>query len=166
MSQLFNRHRRLRTSKAMREMVKETRLHPSDFIYPIFVVEGLEGKKAVPSMPDVYHVSLDLLKDEVAELVKLGIQSVIVFGIPEKKMIAEHKRTMITELSKKPSQKLKNTSLKWLLSLTRACANTQTTAIADLSKTGSFSMMNRWSFWRRQLSAKRKQVRISLRHQT
>lgn len=67
MSQSFNRHRRLRTSKAMREMVKETRLHPSDFIYPIFVVEGLEGKKAVPSMPDVYHVSLDLLKDEVAE---------------------------------------------------------------------------------------------------
>lgn len=59
-------------------------------------------------------------------------------------MIAEHKRTMITELSKKPSQKLKNTSLKWLLSLTRACANTQTTAIADLSKTESFSMMNRW----------------------
>lgn len=45
MSQSFNRHRRLRTSKAMREMVKETRLHPSDFIYPIFVVEGLEGKK-------------------------------------------------------------------------------------------------------------------------
>ncbi|WP_336153942.1 porphobilinogen synthase [Bacillus sp. 204(2023)] len=85
MSQSFNRHRRLRTSKAMREMVKETRLHPSDFIYPIFVVEGLEGKKAVPSMPDVYHVSLDLLKGEVAELVKLGIQSVIVFGIPEEK---------------------------------------------------------------------------------
>ncbi len=47
-------------------------------------------------MPDVYHVSLDLLKDEVAELVKLGIQSVIVFGIPEEKMIAERKRTMIT----------------------------------------------------------------------
>lgn len=46
MSQSFNRHRRLRTSKAMREMVKETRLHPSDFIYPIFVVEGLEGKKS------------------------------------------------------------------------------------------------------------------------
>lgn len=114
MSQSFNRHRRLRSSKAMREMVKETRLHPSDFIYPIFVVEGLEGKKAVPSMPDVYHVSLDLLKDEVAELVKLGIQSVIVFGIPEEKMIAERKRTMITASFKKPSQKLKNTSLRWL----------------------------------------------------
>ncbi|MCG8396766.1 porphobilinogen synthase [Bacillus atrophaeus] len=85
MNQTFNRHRRLRANASMRELVKETRLHPSDFIYPIFVVEGLEGKKAVPSMPDVYHVSLDILKDEMAELVSLGIKSVIVFGIPEEK---------------------------------------------------------------------------------
>ncbi|MCI3196310.1 porphobilinogen synthase [Bacillus sp. HU-1818] len=85
MNQTFNRHRRLRANASMRELVKETRLHPSDFIYPIFVVEGLEGKKAVPSMPDVYHVSLDILKDEMAELVNLGIKSVIVFGIPEEK---------------------------------------------------------------------------------
>ncbi|MGE0912047.1 porphobilinogen synthase [Bacillus atrophaeus] len=85
MNQTFNRHRRLRANASMRELVKETRLYPSDFIYPIFVVEGLEGKKAVPSMPDVYHVSLDILKDEMAELVNLGIKSVIVFGIPEEK---------------------------------------------------------------------------------
>ncbi|MCY8910716.1 porphobilinogen synthase [Bacillus atrophaeus] len=85
MNQTFNRHRRLRANASMRELVKETRLHQSDFIYPIFVVEGLEGKKAVPSMPDVYHVSLDILKDEMAELVNLGIKSVIVFGIPEEK---------------------------------------------------------------------------------
>ncbi|WP_340639610.1 porphobilinogen synthase [Bacillus atrophaeus] len=85
MNQTFNRHRRLRANASMRELVKETRLHPSDFICPIFVVEGLEGKKAVPSMPDVYHVSLDILKDEMAELVNLGIKSVIVFGIPEEK---------------------------------------------------------------------------------
>lgn len=137
MSQSFNRHRRLRTSKAMREMVKETRLHPSDFIYPIFVVEGLEGKKAVPSMPDVYHVSLDLLKDEVAELVKLGIQSVIVFGIPEEKDDCGTQAYHDHGIVQKPSQKLKNTSPKWLLSLTRACVNIQTTTIADLSKTGS-----------------------------
>ncbi len=51
MNQTFNRHRRLRANAAMRDLVKETRLHPSDFIYPLFVVEGLEGKKEVPSMP-------------------------------------------------------------------------------------------------------------------
>ncbi len=45
MNQTFNRHRRLRANAAMRDLVKETRLHPSDFIYPLFVVEGLEGKK-------------------------------------------------------------------------------------------------------------------------
>ena len=48
MNQTFNRHRRLRANAAMRDLVKETRLHPSDFIYPLFVVEGLEGKKEVP----------------------------------------------------------------------------------------------------------------------
>ncbi|WP_431307456.1 transporter associated domain-containing protein [Bacillus velezensis] len=85
MNQTFNRHRRLRANAAMRDLVKETRLHPSDFIYPLFVVEGLEGKKEVPSMPGVYHVSLDLLKDEMAELISLGIKSVIVFGVPEEK---------------------------------------------------------------------------------
>ena len=73
MNQTFNRHRRLRANAAMRDLVKETRLHSSDFIYPLFVVEGLEGKKEVPSMPGVYHVSLDLLKDEMAELISLGI---------------------------------------------------------------------------------------------
>ncbi|MCC9022306.1 porphobilinogen synthase [Bacillus nakamurai] len=85
MNQTFNRHRRLRANATMRELVKETRLHPSDFIYPLFVVEGLKGKKEVPSMPGVYNVSLDLLKDEMAELVSLGIKSVIVFGVPEEK---------------------------------------------------------------------------------
>lgn len=45
MNQTFNRHRRLRANAEMRDLVKETRLHPSDFIYPLFVVEGLEGKK-------------------------------------------------------------------------------------------------------------------------
>lgn len=46
MNQTFNRHRRLRANAAMRDLVKETRLHPSDFIYPLFVVEGLEGKRS------------------------------------------------------------------------------------------------------------------------
>lgn len=57
----------------MREMVKEMCLYLFDFIYLIFVVEGLEGKKVVLLMFDVYYVLLDLLKDEVVELVKLGI---------------------------------------------------------------------------------------------
>lgn len=81
----FKRHRRLRHTNALRKIVRETTLHVEDFIYPLFIVEG-EGKKIeVPSMPGVYQISLDLLKDEIYEVAKLGIQAVILFGVPEEK---------------------------------------------------------------------------------
>lgn len=78
----FARHRRLRSSAAMRDLVRETHLHVEDFIYPIFAVEGQNIKKEVPSMPGVFQFSLDLLLAEIKEVVDLGIKSVIVFGIP------------------------------------------------------------------------------------
>ncbi|KXI34632.1 porphobilinogen synthase [Bacillus sp. P003] len=81
----FNRHRRLRTSAGMRELARETFLRPSDFIYPIFFVEGENVRKEVSSMPGVYHISVDLVKEEVQELVDLGIKSIIVFGVPDHK---------------------------------------------------------------------------------
>ncbi|WP_339147077.1 MULTISPECIES: porphobilinogen synthase [unclassified Sutcliffiella] len=81
----FNRHRRLRNSDNMRSLVRETYLHKEDFIYPIFVVEGENIRNEVPSMPGVYHISLDLLNAEMAEVSELGIKSVIVFGVPKEK---------------------------------------------------------------------------------
>ncbi|WP_404444167.1 porphobilinogen synthase [Sutcliffiella horikoshii] len=81
----FNRHRRLRNSDNMRSLVRETYLHKEDFIYPIFVVEGENIRNEVPSMPGVYHLSLDLLNAEMAEVTDLGIKSVIVFGVPKEK---------------------------------------------------------------------------------
>lgn len=69
----------------MRELVRETFLRPSDFIYPIFFVEGENVRKEVSSMPGVYHISVDLVKEEVQELVDLGIKSIIVFGVPNHK---------------------------------------------------------------------------------
>lgn len=81
----FKRHRRLRTSASLRTMVRETHLRPEDFIYPLFIVEGENKKNEVPSMPGVYHISLDKLEQEVGEIVKLGIKSVILFGVPEEK---------------------------------------------------------------------------------
>ncbi|MGG3234545.1 porphobilinogen synthase [Priestia flexa] len=81
----FNRHRRLRRSDSMRALVRETHLQPEDFIYPIFVIEGENKRNAVQSMPGVDQVSLDLLSREMQELVDLGIQSVIVFGVPAEK---------------------------------------------------------------------------------
>ncbi|MBN8432587.1 porphobilinogen synthase [Priestia flexa] len=81
----FNRHRRLRRSDSMRALVRETHLQPEDFIYPIFVIGGENKRNAVQSMPGVDQVSLDLLSREMQELVDLGIQSVIVFGVPAEK---------------------------------------------------------------------------------
>ncbi|MBU5265755.1 porphobilinogen synthase [Virgibacillus proomii] len=81
----FARHRRLRNSQAMRDLVRETHLHVDDFIYPMFVVDGENIKREVPSMPGVYQVSLDLLAEEVKELEQLDIKALILFGVPKEK---------------------------------------------------------------------------------
>lgn len=85
MTAYFQRHRRLRTTAAMRNLVRETYLHTNDLIYPIFTVEGENIKHEVPSMPGVFHYSLDRLEEEIQEVVELGIQSVILFGVPNEK---------------------------------------------------------------------------------
>lgn len=82
---MFKRHRRLRSSRFMRDLVRETQLSMDDLIYPIFVKEGLERKQEVSSMPGVYQLSLNDLLDEVTEVADLGIKSIIVFGIPSHK---------------------------------------------------------------------------------
>ena len=73
------RNRRLRTSEAIRSLVRETALSPSDFIVPLFVVEGQNVKEEIASMPNYFRYSLDLLKKEVKELWELGLKSVLVF---------------------------------------------------------------------------------------
>lgn len=81
----FQRHRRLRSSAGMRNLVRETYLHIEDLIYPLFIVEGDGIKEEVSSMPGVFNFSLDRLEEEIREVVALGIQSVLVFGVPEHK---------------------------------------------------------------------------------
>ncbi|MFA9458267.1 porphobilinogen synthase [Halalkalibacter sp. AB-rgal2] len=81
----FKRHRRLRKSKAIRNLVRETHLHTEDLIYPIFVTEGTNVKNEVPSMPNVFQWSLDLLDEEVQSAVNLQIEAIIVFGVPNEK---------------------------------------------------------------------------------
>ncbi|MBB6672289.1 porphobilinogen synthase [Cohnella nanjingensis] len=81
----ITRHRRLRRTPAMRNLVRETYLHPHDFVYPLFVVPGEGVKTEIASMPGVYHYSVDRLEEEVREIQALGIQAVLLFGIPEHK---------------------------------------------------------------------------------
>jgi porphobilinogen synthase len=85
MTKPFKRHRRLRSSAGVRDLVRETQLHPSDLVYPLFAVEGEGRKEEVSSMPGVFHFSLDLLKAEMDDVVASGIRSVIVFGVPDHK---------------------------------------------------------------------------------
>ena len=81
----FQRHRRLRSSAAMRALVKETYLQKEDLIYPLFIIEGSNVKNPVSSMPGVFQLSLDNLATEVDEIVELGIKAVLLFGIPTEK---------------------------------------------------------------------------------
>jgi porphobilinogen synthase len=81
----FQRTRRLRTSPAIRDFVRENRLLPSDFIYPLFVVEGQSVRREIPSMPGQHQLSVDQLGAEVRELKGLGIPGVLLFGIPDVK---------------------------------------------------------------------------------
>ena len=82
---MFKINRRLRESKNIRDLVRETILTPSDFIFPIFVVEGENIKEEIPSMPGNYHFSLDRLNEIITEVEEVGVRGVILFGIPEHK---------------------------------------------------------------------------------
>jgi porphobilinogen synthase len=67
-------------------MVQEYRLHPSDFIAPIFIMEGKDQKEEIPSMPGYYRYTLDVLGKELEELIEVGIQSVLLFvKVPDSK---------------------------------------------------------------------------------
>lgn len=75
----LQRNRRLRQSPEVRALVREHMLTVDDFIVPLFVVEGTNVKEEIPSMPDYYRMSLDILTDEVKELWALGLKCVLLF---------------------------------------------------------------------------------------
>jgi porphobilinogen synthase len=80
----LNRHRRLRSKESLRNLVRESTIHPHDFIVPLFLVEGKNVKEEISSMPDYYRYSLDNICKEVKDLWKLGVQAVLLFAkIPE-----------------------------------------------------------------------------------
>jgi porphobilinogen synthase len=79
------RPRRLRRSAALRDMVRETRLAPTDLVYPLFVRHGKGIRSEIGSMPEQYHWSPDTLVDEVGAAAEEGVRAVLLFGIPEHK---------------------------------------------------------------------------------
>src|SRR5712671_7405829 len=80
-----HRPRRLRATESIRNLVRETRLAPSQFILPLFVRPGEGVRREISSMPGNYQLSIDQLVKECAQAHSLGIGGVILFGIPETK---------------------------------------------------------------------------------
>ncbi|PYL73777.1 MAG: porphobilinogen synthase [Verrucomicrobia bacterium] len=85
MRKLVHRPRRLRRSPALRNLVRETRLSPYDFVLPLFVSEKLERRQPIASMPGVFQLSLKEIVDDAQRAQDVGLQAVLLFGIPEKK---------------------------------------------------------------------------------
>ena len=82
---MFTRFRRKRLNPVLRDLLQETHLSINDFIYPLFIKSGEGIKKEVDSMPGVFQMSIDEILKECAVLKKLGIYSIILFGIPDVK---------------------------------------------------------------------------------
>lgn len=79
------RPRRMRKNNAFRALIRETQLSPAQFVYPLFVMPGKKQRQEISSMPGVFRVTVDQLAAEGRECLQLGVNSVILFGLPEKK---------------------------------------------------------------------------------
>src|SRR3954471_14867623 len=79
------RMRRLRSTESLRALVRETRLSPESFVYPMFVCPGEGVRKEVRSMPGVSNLSVDETVKEARKTHSLGVPAIILFGLPEKK---------------------------------------------------------------------------------
>src|SRR5947207_5589080 len=85
MRRLVHRPRRLRRSPALRNLVRETQLSVHDFVLPLFVSEKLDDHRAIASMSGVFQLPLKQIADEARRAQDLGLQAVLLFGIPEHK---------------------------------------------------------------------------------
>jgi porphobilinogen synthase len=79
------RLRRLRATRALRGLVRETQLSPADFVYPLFVAHGLDRREPIEAMPGVDRHSIDHAVAEAREAAELGIPAVVLFGLPATK---------------------------------------------------------------------------------
>ncbi|WP_449024566.1 porphobilinogen synthase [Peptostreptococcus stomatis] len=82
---MIRRPRRLRVNSITRDLVRETRLDMKSMVYPLFIVEGEKIKNEIKSMPGVYHFSIDMLDGEIEDIIKHGIQNIMIFGVTHDK---------------------------------------------------------------------------------
>jgi porphobilinogen synthase len=94
----YTRMRRMRKNDFSRRLMREHRLTADDLIYPMFIIEGSNVREAIPSMPNIERVSVDLLLKEAKELVELGIPTIALFPV-----IAGDKKSLLAEESYNPN---------------------------------------------------------------
>ncbi|API87265.1 porphobilinogen synthase [Francisella uliginis] len=108
MSFPISRPRRLRVSQNIRDMVAETTLNVDDLMYPIFVVHGENIKKEISSMPNQYHWSIDMLDELVERVLKSGIKSVMIFGVPKSKDLVSSENYDSNGITQQAIRKIKH----------------------------------------------------------
>lgn len=81
----FKRTRRTRNNSLLRDLISNVNLSMDDFIYPMFVEEGDNIKSEIEAMPNQYRYSIDKLKEEIEDIINLGIKGILIFGIPKQK---------------------------------------------------------------------------------
>ena len=82
---MFKRTRRTRNNAVIRDLISDVNLTMNDFLYPIFIEEGNNIKKEIEAMPNQFRFSIDKLKEELEDIINLGIRGVLLFGIPKNK---------------------------------------------------------------------------------
>ncbi len=120
MFELKRRPRRLRRTAGIRDLVRETRLSPDDFIQPYFIVHGESVRNPIESIPGQFQLSIDELIKDAKELFLLGIKAVILFGIPKVKDSVGSETWDDNGIIQKTTQALK-TSIPELLVISDVC---------------------------------------------
>ena len=163
----FRRFRRLRRSDALRALVRETRLSPSDLVYPLFVTHGEGVRDEISSMPGQYHLSLDQLPREAGELRSLGIPAVLLFGLPAEKDEVGSEAYHADGIVQRAIRVLKEAS-PGLVVITDVCLCEYTSHghCGVVSATARSTTTRRCRCWRAQPSRMRRRGRISLRRRT
>lgn len=100
---MFKRHRKLRKNEVIRNLVKDVYIAKEDLIYPIFIEEGENIKNEIPSIPGIFRYSIDRLSEELDELVKLGINSILLLGFQKIRIPVRQRLIMRMVLSKMQS---------------------------------------------------------------
>ena len=149
--ELIKRPRRLRGGANLRKMVRETRMDKSSLIYPLFVMEGNGIQEEIPSMEGQYRYSLDRLPYKLEQLEKAGVNSIMLFGIPDHKDEVGSGAYAQDGIVQKALREAKSRFPQMCV-----CVNIPLTVTAAFFAAMMLTTTRHWSFWQKQLCLMRR----------